>query len=405
MAYIAAHAPFGRGETFVLEEMDAMMELGAELIIIPRNPPKAVFHEHVQQLIDCTIWLPIFDWRIFLGFLETLALEPRLVRILSSIFRHPRSFKILAKNLAVVPKAVYIADLLRQNGVEHIHAHWGSTTSTMAWIASELTDIPWSMTLHRWDIAENNLLELKVDRAAFARCIAEDGRNEVLRIIGEELQEKVKVLHMGAKLPEQISPISPLSRPDFVIVCPANFVPKKGHKFLIDACALLKKDGFINLRCLLTADGPLEAEIRRQIAQLGLEKVVYLIGRIQYGKLLKMYAEGEVDAVVLPSIVTPDGEREGIPVALMEAMAYGIPVISTETGGTLELLKGGAGMLVQPGSSEDLAKAITELINNRDLRLSLTKKGRERVSAEFDLSKNATLLLKMMSQYRRAKKL
>jgi glycosyltransferase involved in cell wall biosynthesis len=404
LAYITAHSPFGRGETFVLEEMVAMRELGAKLVTIPRNPPKEAFHEDAQKLMDNTIWLPLFNEKIVSCLLRSAALEPRVWKILSEIFRHSRTLKILAKNLVVVPKAVYIADLLRQNGIEHIHVHWGSTTSTMAWIASELTNIPWSMTLHRWDIAENNLLKLKVDRAAFARCISEDGRNEVLHIVGVASQDKLKLLHMGVRLPEKPSPLPNILRTDFVIVCPANFVNKKGHRFLIDACGLLVRRGIRDLQCWLTSDGPLDAEIRSQIQQLGLEKVVRLLGRIQYRRLLDMYAEGEVDVVVLPSIVLADGEREGIPVALMEAMAYGIPVISTETGGIPELLKSGAGLLVPPGSSEELADAIAQIINKEDLRLNLAQKGRERISEEFDLRKNAALLFSMIDKHKGAKK-
>jgi glycosyltransferase involved in cell wall biosynthesis len=401
VAYITAHTPFGRGETFILEEMAAMSEHGAELIIIPRNPSREVFHEHAQELIDFAVWLPIINREIFLSLLKNLAVDPRIWRIMRRIFGNSRTLKILAKNLAVVPKSFYISELLRQSGVEHIHAHWGSTTSTMAWIASELTDIPWSMTLHRWDIPENNMLKVKVDSAAFVRCISEGGRDELLRIVGEEFQDKVETLHMGVLLPEQPSPSSPSLRSDFVIACPANLFPVKGHKFLIEACRLLVKDKFINLRCFVIGDGTLETEIRQQVMRLGLENVIVLLGRIPNEKLLCMYDEGEVDVVVLPSIVTSDGEHEGIPVALMEAMAHGIPVISTETGGIPELIKNGAGLLVSPGSPEELAKAVTHLVNNRDLRSNLTQKGYERISNEFDLRKNTTILLEIMGQYRK----
>ncbi len=404
VAYITAHTPFGRGETFILEEMAAMSEHGAELVIVPRNPAREVFHEHAQELIDFAVWLPIINREIFLSLLNALAVDPRIWKIMRRISGNSRTLKILAKNLAVVPKSFYISELLRQSGVEHIHAHWGSTTSTMAWIASEFTDIPWSMTLHRWDIPENNMLEVKVDSAAFVRCISEGGRNELLRIVGEEFHDKAKTLHMGVLLPEQPSPSSSSSRSDFVIACPANLLPVKGHKFLIEACKLLVKDKSINLRCFVVGDGTLETEIRQQVRRLELENVIVLLGRIPNEKLLCMYDEGEVDVVVLPSIVTSDGEHEGIPVALMEAMAHGIPVVSTETGGIPELLKDGAGLLVPPESPEELAGAIAQLMSNRDLRISLSQKGYERISEDFNLRKNITILFDMIDKYRRSKR-
>ena len=400
LAYITAYTPFGRGETFVLEEIDAMRGLGAELVIVPRNPPKEVFHEHAKQFIDNAIWLPLVNIQIFLGFMKCMAFEPRVWSLLGKTFHHSRTLKILSKNLAVFPKAVYIANLLHQSEIEHIHVHWGSTTSTMAWIASELINIPWSITLHRWDISENNLLKLKVDRAAFVRCISESGQSDLMQIVGKKLQEKIHVLHMGVRLPEQQSAFHISKGNDFVIACPANFVPVKGHRFLIDACRLLVTRGYGNIQCLIIGDGFVDREIQQQIELLGLENVVHLLGRMQHEKLLSMYAEKKVDAVVLPSIITDDGEREGIPVALMEAMAYGIPVISTETGGIPELLKGGAGLLVVPGSSEDLADAISKIIEDEVLRSRLAQKGRERVKDEFDLITNATILFKMMEKYR-----
>jgi len=396
IAYITAHAPFGRGETFVMEEMLAVAELGVELIIVPRNPSKEVFHNMAQQLLDRAIWLPLFNWQIVFSFLKTAALNPRLWKILGRILRHSRTLKILIKNLAVAPKAVFIADLLRQAGVEHIHAHWGSTTATMAWIASELTGIPWSVTLHRWDITEDNMLKLKVKQAAFVRCISEDGRREVLHIVGEVHRDKVKVLHMGVRLPGTPLPQFRPPRPDFVIACPANLVPKKGHRFLIEACGWLKERGVRNFRCLIIGDGPLEAELRQQVAELGLEEVVKFMGRLPHGELMRMYKQGEVDAVVLPSIVTDDGEKEGVPVALMEAMAYGIPVVSTNTGGIPELLSNGAGMIVREKDGRHLADAVERLIEDEKLAREIGERGRRKVDEEFNLHKNVNLLVKMI---------
>ncbi|MGC9019435.1 MAG: glycosyltransferase [Candidatus Bipolaricaulaceae bacterium] len=396
IAYITAHAPFGRGETFVLEEMLAVAELGVELLIVPRNPPKEVFHDPGRQLLDRTVWLPLFSAGIFLAFLKAVILKPRLWKVLTNIFRHSRTPKILVKNLAIAPKAVFIADLLRQAKVQHIHAHWGSTTATMAWIASELTGIPWSMTLHRWDITEDNLLKLKVERAAFVRCISEDGQREVLRIVGDQYQHKVKVLHMGVRLPDtppaQLRP----PRPAFVVACPANLVRVKGHRFLIEACALLRERDVHNFKCLIIGDGPLDEELRQRSKALGLNDVVQFLGRLSHRELIQMYGRGEVDVVVLPSIVTENGEKEGIPVALMEAMAYGIPVISTETGGIPELLGGGAGLLVPPGSSQALAEAIVKIMRDESLRTQLARSGRAKVETDFNLKLNTEKLLELM---------
>jgi len=230
VAYITAQVPWGRGESFVIDEMRAVKEAGADLMIIPRNPTREVFHQEARPLLENAVWLPLIDLRMFASFALSLLIKPRIWKVVGMILWNSRNLHILVKNLAVVPKGIYIASLLKN--VDHIHVHWGSTTATMAWIASELTSIPWSVTLHRWDIAENNMLKLKVERAVFSRCISEDGRREVLSIVGEADQDKVKVLHMGVRIPEISPPRSLASQSDFVIVCPANHVPKKAINIL-----------------------------------------------------------------------------------------------------------------------------------------------------------------------------
>jgi glycosyltransferase involved in cell wall biosynthesis len=185
-------------------------------------------------------------------------------------------------------------------------------------------------------------------------------------------------------------------RSTFVIACVASLVPKKGHRILLEACALLSQRGIKGLQCLIIGDGPCEKEIRRQITETGLEGVVQLVGRLPHGDVMDMYQRGEADLVVLPSLVAADGQKEGIPVALMEAMAYGIPVVSTTTGGIPELLHGGAGVLVPPASPPDLAEAIGRLINDRDLRVAVGAQGRARVREQFDVVLQAQTLVRMI---------
>lgn len=396
IAYITAHAPFGRGETFVVEEMIAVNEQGVELLIVPRNPPKEVFHGRAKRLLGQTIRMPLFNKQIVFAFLKSLVSNPKIWRVFWLIFRHSRTLKILIKNLVVTPKGVFIADLFRKAQIAHIHAHWGSTTSTMGLIASELTGIPWSFTLHRWDIAENNLLEFKVKHAAFVRCISEDGRRELLSIIGNTYQDKVEVVYMGVRIPPKQRLANHSRDAEFVIACPGNLLPKKGHSFLIEACGILVKKGLEGFRCLIIGDGPLEQELRRQVASLGLEKVIEFLGRLAHERLLEMYEKDEVDVVVLPSVVTDEGEKEGIPVALMEAMAYGLPVISTDTGGIPELLSNGAGIIVRERNADQLADAIQKLWREKAFAIEVGQRGRRRVEDAFNIQKNVERLIMLM---------
>lgn len=398
IAYFTAHAPFGTDETFVLEEMMAVVETGTKILIIPRDPPKRLFHAKGKQLSQYSVWLPLINCSIVFSFLKALVTKPRLFVLLRTMGRNSRSLSIFIKNLAVTPKAVHVAALLKKENVEYIHVHWGSTTATMAWFASEITGIPWCMTLHRWDIAENNMLRLKVDKANFVRCIAEDGLKEVLRITGDNYKNKVYVLYMGVQFPQLHSSSPNKERTHFVVACPANFVEKKGHKYLIEAFDILRNKGIENFRCLVIGDGALENDIRKQISENNLDEFFSLTGRLPHEKLMEMYADNEIDAVVLPSITTSDNEREGIPVALMEAMSYGIPVISTDNGGISELLADSSGMMIKEKDSLALSEAIESLIKNKGLAKETALKGRQKINEDFNLHKNVDRLLKLMKE-------
>jgi len=396
IAYITAHTPYGTGETFILEELNTILQLDVDVIIIPRNPPKKVFHSIARNLLEKTIWLPLINTAITMFFLKACFRQMVVFRIVKNIFKHSRSIQMIIKNLAVLPKAVYISQRLMKENIQHIHVHWGSTTATMAWIISELTGIPWSMTLHRWDIMENNMLKLKVEKAAFTRCISQKGREEVLEITAGEYEERVKVLHMGVKLPYSIASEVYPSNQVFTIACPANLLPVKGHRYLINALKLLKDKGVEDFRCLVIGDGPLEEKIKQDITRYHLQDKIVMRGRIPHDELLGMYEKGDVHAVVLPSIVDESGEKEGIPVALMEAMAYGIPVVSTKTGGIPELLLDGAGLLVNEKDSEELANALYKLKSDICLYQSLQKKGYERISGSFNSEIIAKKLVELM---------
>ena len=397
IAYVTAQTPFGPGEAFILEEMLAVTELGVNLLIIPRNPSKEVFHKEGEKLLGNTVWLPLLDKRIFFNFLKALISKPHVWSIIGTIFHRSRTWKIAVKNLAILPKAVFVADSLRNEGVEHIHAHWGSTTATMAWIISELTGIPWSITLHRWDIKENNMLEEKIRSAKFVRCISENGRDELFNTIGRKYENRVKVIHMGVRIPD--NRLEPKTHRDVLrIVTPANLLEVKGHKFLVEACSILIERGVDGFQCVFYGEGPLKGILADIVRDGNLAEHIKLPGVIPHNELIEMYENHEIDIVVLPSITTVNGEHEGIPVALMEAMAAGVPVISTTTGGIPELLDSGAGILVPPEDSEALADAIQLLMEDSEMRSKVGAKGREKVEREFAISCVAKKLVSLFAQ-------
>ncbi len=400
ICYITAQIPWGKGETFILEEMLEVKNQGHDLLIIPRNPPKVVFHEEAENLLKTALWLPLINLKIFFFFLRSLFAEKTLWKTLSVILKESRNYKIFFKNLVVFPKSVFIAKIIRDAEIEHIHAHWGTTTSTMAFVVSQITGIPWSFTLHRWDITENNLLEMKIKSAKFTRIISEHGRNELLDIIGKDYEDKVMVLYMGVEIPEGIQTATDKKNniSKFKIAVPANLVEKKGHRHLIEACSFLVKQGVKNFQCFFYGEGPLKTRLENLIKERGLTDYIEMPGVLPHEELKKMYKNQEIDLVVLPSIITESGELEGIPVALIEAMAYGIPVVSTNTGGIPELLSDNAGVIVKEKSPEQLSEVMIRIIKDEAFRNTISTIGLQKVREKFNGEKNIKTLLELIKR-------
>lgn len=398
ICYTTAQIPYGRGEEFILEEMLEIKQQGIDLLIIPRNPPREIFHKESEKILENAIGLPLIDFKILKVFLTTLFTEVSIWNILGIIIWHSRKPLVLIKNLAVFPKGVFISKIIKKRNIEHIHAHWGSTTATMAYVVSRITKIPWSFTLHRWDIKEDNMLKEKVKLAKFARCISEHGKNELFEIIGTEFKEKIQVIHMGVKIPSGVCEFQK-DKKNFIITTPANLLEVKGHKYLIDACLILVYQGIKNFQCIFYGVGPLKTELENLVKEEKLTDYIKIPGVIPHEKLIGIYKNEKVNIVILPSINTKNGKHEGIPVALMEAMAHSIPVISTNTGGIPELLSGKAGVIVEEKNSQQLAVAIKKFIKNRDFREKIGRQGYERVFKKFNIRKNTEKLLELFKYY------
>ncbi|MCS7231817.1 MAG: glycosyltransferase [Elusimicrobiota bacterium] len=391
IAYITAKAPYGKGETFIIDEINMLKKLKVDVVIFPRNPDLDIFHGNAKSLAQYTYWLPLINLKILLIFLLSL-INFKLWYIVYNIIKNSRDIKILIKNLGVLPKAVYLANLFKKLKIDHIHAHWGSTTSTMGYVISLLTGIPWSFTLHRWDISENNMLNEKIKNAIFVRIISKNGYNELLKLIDKKYKTKIKIIYVGVEIPKILKNSRGLKKEMFTIGVPANLVLKKGHIYLIEACKLLFDKGIKNFKCIFFGDGPLRRKLEDKIKEYKLEEYIEIQGMIPNEYLKRLYELGAIDLVVLPSIMVNEKELEGIPVALMEAMSYGIPVISTNTGGIPELIDD-AGIIVPDKDPCSLANAIEECLTNEKYRVNLGLLGRRKVMQDFNLKKNVKILL------------
>jgi glycosyltransferase involved in cell wall biosynthesis len=276
---------------------------------------------------------------------------------------------------------MWLARLARAWRADHIHAHWAHLTASMAMGASAVSGIPWSFTAHRYDVLLNNLLDEKLQSASFGRFIAQYMLDIARRLVSPEAAARAVVVHMGVRLPPTIGPRP--TRPIPVVLCPGRLVPMKGQTYLIDAAAMLAARG-VAFELWLAGDGVDAAALAQHVRERGLEDRVRMLGIVPHAELLGLYRERAVDCVVLPSVDLGAGVHEGLSVALIEAMAYGIPAISTTTGGQPELLDDGAGLLVPERDATALAHALGGLLASSDLQDRLGRSGRRRIEEQFN---------------------
>lgn len=392
--YVTVRFPFGAQEGFLIPELQELVAQGHQLLIVPLRPGREVIHPDAAEFVACARQAPLLS----LGILRDAATElwrrfqtaARIIRPL--ILR--RNLRPVAINAAVIPKGLWLSRVAREWGADHIHAYWASSVASAAWIAGECAGIPWSFTGHRHDIAQDNLLGDKMRQAAFVRVISESGLR-MLPLADSDLGSKASVLHLGIPIPAISVRGEKSGR--LTILCPANLVAVKGHRYLIEAVALLRNAG-VDVELWIAGDGELRGSIKRQIRDLRLRDRVRLLGQMQHDALLSLYRYSQVDVVVLPSVDLGNGQHEGIPVALMEAMAYAIPVVATETGGIPELIGGGAGLLIQPANPQALAGALTKLAESAALRRSLGLSGRKRVEQSFEITKMVKKLVRRFDE-------
>jgi glycosyltransferase involved in cell wall biosynthesis len=376
IVYVTHRLPFGEGETFIVPEVEALIAAGHEMLIVPRRSTDPVVHDDVGALVPRTRTLPGVG-AVVAAVAGALARSPR--RTAGAFWRLRRTrprYRVIV-NAVATAQGIWLARMARQWGADHIHAHWAHLTATLAMGASAMSDIPWSFTAHRYDVFLNNLLTEKLRSARFGRFIAREMLAVARPLVTPDAFARTVVVHMGVWLPPAPAKKTP-PRAIPVLLCPARLAAVKGHGHLLEAAARLVARG-IPFELWLAGEGPERAAIERRIGERGLGERIRLLGTVPHAELLGMYRDGRADCVVLPSL------HEGLSVALVEAMAYGVPVIATGVGGVPELLEDGAGVLVPPGDADALTEALARVLGSATLRAELGHAGRRRVEAEFEV--------------------
>ena len=392
-------------ETFILYEIITLLDQGYHIQVWPllRERTK-VRHAEVDRVLPYVFWLPFVSLSVLRSNLIFLATHPR--RYLGTFAAMIRgtwgSWNFLVGGLGIWPKSVHLARQLTLGGVRHLHAHFANHPALAAWIVHRLSDIGYSFTAHGSDLhIDQKMLAQKIDEARFVVTISLYNRAFIAEHVGPARADKVHVVHCGVdtelfrplEWPRPTAAEGPLR-----ILCIAALRDVKGHHHLIAACAILATRG-IAFRCELVGEGPLRKDIEHQITSLGLADRVLLLGPLPRERILTKLRQ-ETDVVALTSILAPRGNREGIPVTLMEAMACALPVVSSRLSGIPELVEDGiSGLLAEPGNAAEIADILERLAMDPALRAMLGNAARERIVAAFDIHRNAAELGRLFQDY------
>ncbi len=368
-----------------------MEALGADLVILPIMDP----HESLQNPDVCSVRAPVrYLQRSFRrDILSMIRSHGRLLlnhpsRYLKSVGHLLRGSRSWASLRAFV-QAGHLGDLALRNRIEHLHAHFAHNPASLARYASLMTGIPYSFTAHAKDLylSRTNSLVNKAELASFITTCTGYNQRYLQKILPAELHTKVHLVYHGVDT-HRFVPASRQS-PDLPrILSVGRLVPKKGFRYLIEASRLLREWG-IPFHLDIYGGGELHRILRQQIIEAGLSGNVTLHPACTQDELIDRYHQADLFA--LSPVVMENGDRDGIPNVLLEAMGCGLPVVSTDISGIPELIAHGHnGLLVPAGDAAALAHALAGLLLSATERERLGAEARESIVRRFDARASRT---------------
>jgi glycosyltransferase involved in cell wall biosynthesis len=389
-------------ETFVAEEIHHVQSLGVKVRLFSLLAPRQeLVHPVSAELLPQVCYVPGLHAPSLWGAqIHILLQDPvRYCRLLWHLLSQPsphRSFR--PKRLVTFLKAVWAARELQKTPVQLVHSHFAWLSAAAGAIVSQLLDLPLTVTTHAFDIysIQNDLLALTTQLADRVVTISEYNKQAMLEVVPNLEADQIEVVHCGVSLEKFQATTRPSNVQTFQITAVGSLILKKGHEYLIRACGELGKNG-IDYRCVVVGDGALKQPLQALISQLGLDERIVLKGPQSQTWVRDRLQE--TDLFALPCVVEKNGERDGIPVVMMEALAMEVPVVSTSVSGIPELIRHEeTGLLVPERDASALAAAIARLAQDKGLRCMLATNGRALVEREYDIWKNARRLVELFQQ-------
>jgi len=392
IGYVLSQFPV-LSQTFVLDELLELEAQGVPLHIFSLAPrTDTLLHEDFGKLKTAVHYLPGRVDRL-------LGRHAALARTTPVAYRRAlaRAARSGLSSLWRFVQAGYLANEARRLRVTHFHAHFAHHPALVAMLASELNGVPYSFTAYAMDLfrkrVNRTLLARKLASARFVATVSEYNMR-FLAEIEPAARDRVHLIRTGIDMQRFL----PGPAPDlpFRILCVARLVEKKGVGTLVEACRLLR-DRHRAVQCEIIGEGVLRGRLEAQIREANLEDRVHLLGAATQAVVRAHY--GRAHLFVLPCQVAANGDADGLPVSLTEALSAGLPVISTPVTGIPEVLRDGEnGLLVPSGDAAALAGAIEQVLDDEALYRRLAANARPSVAAHFDRRRTVAALRALFAE-------
>jgi colanic acid/amylovoran biosynthesis glycosyltransferase len=381
VAYVLKRYP-RYSETFIVNEILAHEAAGLEVEIFAlRHPADPHFQDVIAKVRAPVTYLRREDikastlWKA----LGKLAKQtPDLGATLASAW---------GESATEVHQAIELARLLEKRKIDHIHAHFGTSATSVARMAACFSRRSYTFTAHAKDIFhdDTDYTDLRAKMADAARVVTVSDYNVgYLRDVCPESQSNVTRVYNGIDL-ERFPYTAPANRPPHIVAV-GRLIEKKGFEYLVDACGMLKERG-VEFNCTIIGTGELAGELKQRVERRGLNELVSLVGAKPQAEVAK--AVGNAAMLAAPCVMGGDGNRDGLPTVILEAMALGAPCVSTDVTGIPEVIRDGdTGLIAKQRDSKSLADAIERLLADADLQARFAANARSLIQDSFDITKN-----------------
>lgn len=393
LAYLVSRYPL-LSMIFVIREVVELRRLGFDIDVASINDPdrdhgSLTEVERQERSITHYVKAEGLASALFAHVAQVLRAPHRYFRGWLQVFRWSGAdLKRLFMQSMYFTEALMVGRWMRERNLRHLHVHLGNEAATVGMYVKHVFGLGLSITIHGPDEfydSRGQLLGEKVAAADFICCISHFARSQLMKASRYEQWYKLEVCRLGVDIEAfRGSAREQKANRPFEILCIGRLTPAKGQHILLAAVAeLLQRGRQVHLR--IVGDGLDRQSLERHATSLGLGPHMTFEGPVAPDRTRDFYAA--CDVFVLPSFA------EGVPVVLMEAMAMGVPVISTTVAGIPELIESERdGLLVPPSDSAQLANAIERLMTDAELRLRLSVNARDRIERQYDLKTNVSRL-------------